>query len=114
MPPLAIARMRRMSSLKTARKATGITSITISILHSHMLGYYEISNMSDRFGNIVPACNGQTGIYRTFLGFWHMVLYSLCPSFLMLLFGFLTLKNLRQHRSVLPITGETNQIARRT
>jgi hypothetical protein len=81
--------IRRMSSLKTARIAIGVIITAISVLHIHMIVYYEISNTSDRFGNIVPACNGQKGIYRTFLGFWHMVLYSLGPSFLMLFFGVL-------------------------
>jgi hypothetical protein len=109
----AQVRIRRMSSLKTARMAILVIIIAIIILHSHMIFYYEISNVSDRFGNIVPACNGQKGIYRTFLGFWHMILYSLCPSFLMLLFGFFTLKNLRRDRCVNPTTGEINHTARR-
>ena len=109
-----IAHIRRMSSLKTARMAIGIITIVVFILHSHMLVYYEISNTSDRFGNIVPSCNGRKDIYRTFLGFWNMVLYSLGPSFLMLVCGSLTLNNLRQHRCVVPVTGETNRIARRT
>jgi hypothetical protein len=61
-----------------------------------MLVYYEIANVTNQFGSIIPQCNPQNGIYRTFLGFWHMVVASLFPSFLMLVFGLLTLKNVRQ------------------
>ncbi|CAF1331658.1 unnamed protein product [Rotaria sordida] len=107
------ARIRQISSYKTARLAIGITIITIIILHIHMPVYYEISYMSDQFGNITPACFGQKGIYRTFIAFWAMVSYSLCPSFLMLFFGFLTLKNLHRHRQVLSRTTQINQTTRR-
>jgi hypothetical protein len=78
-----------------------------------MFVYYEIANASDQFGNITPQCNSQKGIYRTFLGFWHMVMSSLCPSFLMLLFGCLTLKNVRQLRQLVQRAGE-NRATRRT
>jgi di/tricarboxylate transporter len=77
-----------------------------------MFVYYEIANASDQFGSITPQCNPQNGIYRTFLGFWHMVLTSLCPSFLMLLFGFLTLKNVRQLRQLVQRAGENIAIRR--
>jgi hypothetical protein len=45
---------------------------------------------------------------------YSMTMYCLCPSFLIVLFGSLTLKNLRQHRCVIPVTGEINQTAQRT
>jgi hypothetical protein len=77
-----------------------------------MLVYYEITNVSNQFGTITPQCNSQKGIYRTFLGFWHLVLSSLCPSFLMLLFGFLTLKNVRQRRQLVQRAGENRAIRR--
>ncbi|CAF1518989.1 unnamed protein product [Adineta steineri] len=108
------ANIRRMSSLKTTKRAILIIIVTIMLLYSHMLVYFEITNVPDRFGNIVPICNAQKGIYRTFLSFWYMALYSLCPSLLMLLFGILTLNNLRQHRQIVPTTSGTNQIVRRT
>jgi hypothetical protein len=107
-------RIRRMSSLKTTKRAMVITSAAIVILHIHMVRYYEISNMPDRFGNIAPACYGQKGTYRTFIAFWSMALYSLCPSLLMFIFGCLTLRNLRQHRQVAPTVSKSNQIARPT
>ncbi|CAF1282358.1 unnamed protein product [Adineta ricciae] len=108
------ANIRRLSSMKVARWATAITTVLLMLLYSHMLIYYEISNVFDRFGSIVPMCNAQKGIYRTFIGFWYMSWYSLLPAMLMLLFGFLTLNNLRQHRQVIPRTIQGNQIVRRT
>jgi hypothetical protein len=106
-------RIRRMSSLKSAKISTGIITIIVLISYYHMLVYYEIINMSNQFGSITPQCNSQKGIYRTFLGFWHMVVSSLFPSFLMLLFGCLTLKNVRQRRQLVQRAGE-NRATRRT
>jgi len=105
-------RIRRMSSLKSAKISIVILSIIISILYCHMLVYYQITYASDQFGNITPQCNSQTGIYRTFLGFWHLAMSSLFPSFLMLLFGFLTLKNVRQRRQLVQRVGENVSIRR--
>jgi hypothetical protein len=106
-------RIRRMSSLKSAKISTGIISIIVLILYFHMLVYYEIANVTNQFGSITPQCNPQNGIYRTFFGFWHLIFTSLFPSFLMLLFGFLTLKNVRQRRQLVQRAGE-NRVIRRT
>jgi hypothetical protein len=106
--------IRQLSSLKTAKLIIVIISVTVPVLYSHMIGYFEITNVPDRFGNIVPVCNGQIGIYRKFLGFWYMVWYSFFPSFLMLLFGSLTLNNLRQRRQIVPRASQNNHITRRT
>jgi hypothetical protein len=108
------AHIRRMSSLKTAKLAIKITTVAITLSYSHTLAYYEITNVSNQFNNIVPSCNGQTGIYRTFSAFWYLAMYSLCPSFLMLLFGSLALGNLRRHRRKVSPAPGSNQIARRT
>jgi hypothetical protein len=110
----ASVRIRRMSSLKTARMATGIASIVIFLVHTHMIVLYELYNGLDRFGNITPLCNPQKDIYAAFIPFWNITFYTFCPAFLMLVFGLLTLKNLRRHRLVTPVTTETNRITRRT
>jgi hypothetical protein len=110
----ASASTRQLSSLKTAKLIIGIISITILLLYSHMIVYFVIVNVPDRFGNIVPVCDAQIGIYRTFLGFWYMVWYSFLPCFLMLLFGLLTLNNIRQRRKILPRFPHGNPITRRT
>jgi hypothetical protein len=106
--------IRRLSSTKTAQMAVGSITIMMAILYSHMIIFYEISYTTDALGNSVPLCNGQKGVYRTFIALWHMTFYSLCPSCLMLLFGFLTLKNIRQRRQVLPVVSTGNRNSRRT
>ncbi len=108
------ARIRRISSLKTARIAIGMTSSIVFIIHTHIIIYYGIIYVSDRYGNINPSCTSQPGNYRTFLGFWNLIIYSFGPSVIMFLFGLLTLKNIRQLRSVVPVAFENNRIVRRT
>jgi hypothetical protein len=110
----AKANIRRISSLKTAKMAIGITSVVIILSYSHTLAYYEINHTTDQFNNSLPSCNAQKGIYRTFSAFWYLIMYSFFPSFLMLLFGFLALSNIRQHRQVATIPTGTNQTSRRT
>jgi len=105
-------RIRRLSSLKSAKISIGIISIIVLILYCHMLVYYGIAYVSNQFGSITPQCISQKGIYRTFLGFWHLAVSSLCPSFLMLLFGFLTLNNVRQRRQLVQRVGENRSIRR--
>ena len=105
--------IRRLSSMKTARIAIGVISIIVPIFYIHILGFYEIANVSNQYGVIAPQCNGRKGIYRTFFGFLHMTVYSLCPSFLMLLFGLLTLNNIRQRRRIIRRNNE-NRVIRRT
>jgi len=100
--------IRRISTLKTAKISILITSLIVPILYSHMLFYYEIANVTNQYGKVNPQCNGQKGFYRTFFGFCHMVVYSICPTLFMLLFGFLTLRNIRQHRRI-----RVNQVNRR-
>ncbi|CAF1504498.1 unnamed protein product [Adineta steineri] len=106
--------IRRWSSLKTARISIGIIIVAMAILYSHMIVYYEISYITNQYGNIVPSCNAQKGIYRNFNTIWHTTFYSLCPSFLMIFFGSLTLKNIRQRRLIHPVVGGNNRIGRRT
>jgi hypothetical protein len=94
------AHIRQFSCLKTAKLGIIIISITMLILYSHMIIYYDIYDTFDQFGNIVPKCYDKKGIYHTFRSFWYMTLYSICPSLLMFIFGILTLYNLRQQRRV--------------
>jgi hypothetical protein len=105
-------RIRRMSSLKSAKISIGIISIIVPILYCHMLAYNEIANVSNQFGDSIPQCNAQQGIYRTFLAFWHLFVTSLLPSFLMILFGVLTVRNVRQRRQLVQRVGENRAIRR--
>ncbi|CAF1398190.1 unnamed protein product [Adineta steineri] len=106
--------IRRISSLKTAKITIGSIIIIISILYCHMIVYMSIKYAINQSGNVVSSCESENDIHRTFLSILYMILYSLCPSFLMILFGCLTLNNIRQRRHIISrITGD-NRIARRT
>ncbi|CAF3641113.1 unnamed protein product [Adineta steineri] len=109
------AQIRRMSSLKIARISTVFISILIIILYSPMMIYFDLTYSMNGSGNIVAACSSRKGICRSFDAFWYMILYSLFPSLLMLLFGFLTILNLRRHRQIVPVGPAGNSsVVRRT
>ncbi|CAF1339289.1 unnamed protein product [Adineta steineri] len=108
------AQIRRMSSLKVARIATASISILIIILYSPLIIYYDITYSTNGSGNIVPKCNSREGIHRSFDVFWFLILYSLLPSLLMVLFSFLTITNLRRHRQIVPRDPGNNLVVRRT
>ncbi|CAF1198044.1 unnamed protein product [Adineta ricciae] len=96
------ARIRLLSSMKTARIACIVISITSVLIYVHILVYFEINTTKNQFGIAIPLCRGQNGFYRTFIGFFHMIAYALSPCFFMLLFGLLTIQKLRQNRRLLP------------
>ncbi|CAF1022550.1 unnamed protein product [Adineta ricciae] len=105
---------REMSSLKIAKLATGCTSLFIFIVYSHMIVYYGIHDRIDRFGQISSQCSGSPGIYSTFLSIWQMLFYSVIPSSTMLVFGSLTIKNVRERCQTIPRATEKNRYSRRT
>jgi NADH:ubiquinone oxidoreductase subunit 5 (subunit L)/multisubunit Na+/H+ antiporter MnhA subunit len=92
----------------------GSTIIAIPILYSHLIIYYDVVTTINSLGNIVSSCTSQNNIYNTFFGIWHMTFYSLCPSFLMLLFGSLTMRNIQRQRQAVPMVGGNNRGGRRT
>jgi hypothetical protein len=106
-------RIRRISSLKTARIASGITSFTILILYSHLLVYYDINYSTNQAGTISSSCSCKITNYNSFFAYWHMIMYSLFPSFLMVLFGLLTVNNVRRRRQVLGMRDVNNRNTRR-
>ncbi|CAF1653418.1 unnamed protein product [Adineta ricciae] len=106
--------LRQMSSAKSAKWAIRIISMIMFILYCHMIVYYEISYVPNKFGTITPLCNGRSGFYRSFLSFWYMLFYSLLPSFMMVVFGCLTVRNIRQRARIAPIAARNVQTFRRS
>ncbi|CAF3479271.1 unnamed protein product [Rotaria socialis] len=106
--------LRRFSSLKTARLVIGITVIAMTIIYINMPVYYEISYSRNAFGVIAPTCNGQKGVYLTFISFWNMLFYTILPGLVMLVFGSLTIANIRQSHRVMPLSTGAQQFSRRT
>ncbi|CAF4129600.1 unnamed protein product, partial [Adineta steineri] len=88
---------RRLSSPKTAIRATIITTVVIFLIYSHMPVYFNIA-AANQFGQAIPQCVAQAGTYRTFVNLWLAVIYSVIPVFCMLVFGILTLMSIRQQR----------------
>lgn len=107
-------RLRRLSTIKTARMIVAIISVSITVAYSHMIVYFVIENVIDRYGRPVPTCDAKKGFYRNFLTFWHMLLYSVLPTILTLLFGCLTIRNIQQGRQALPAAGSNAQSTRRS
>ena len=99
--------MHRFSSLEVSRINVLVTSLDMII-------YHGINVARDRFAILTPLCDPQRGIYATFLLFRKIVMYSLAPSSLMLFFGLLTLRHLRQRRLVVATSDEINRTGRRS
>lgn len=107
-------RIRRLSSVKTARVATVATVIMIFLAYSHTLIFIDVLYSTNASGKIVSVCTTLSTTYGNFNAIFHMVFYSLCPSFLMILFGSLTINNVRRRRQVLSLANENNPVGRRT
>jgi hypothetical protein len=88
---------RRFSSPKTAIRAIVITTVIIFLAFCHIPIYFNIST-TNTVGQVVSTCVAQVGIYRTFINLWQGFVYSLIPSFVMLVFGLFTLINIRRQR----------------
>ncbi|CAF0951919.1 unnamed protein product [Adineta ricciae] len=91
-------KLRRLSSIKIARLSSCILIMVMIIIYSHIPVYFEIAKVVAQSGRIASIFNARKGTYRSFSASWHMTFYSLCPSFLMLLFGAITTKNIRHSR----------------
>jgi hypothetical protein len=87
--------------LKIAARIIPITILIVFIAYIHVPVFYTINK-------IPPICAGLPGFYRIFLGFWHVIAYGSGPPFLMFIFSFLTIRNIK-HRNILPATIQTTQ-----
>jgi hypothetical protein len=92
---------QRWSSVKVASRVIPLMILLVFITYMHVPIFYTINSFS-------PICAGQPGVYRIFLGVWHVVAYGSGPPFLMFLFSILTLRNIK-HRRILPSTIGSNQ-----
>ncbi|CAF1394574.1 unnamed protein product, partial [Didymodactylos carnosus] len=102
------ASVRRFSSLKVAYRAVSITAIIIWLSYIHIPIYFTIQDTLDKYSNPTSSCTSQKGLYTTFLAFCYLTMYSLCPPFLMLIFGLLALNNIRQRgKQVTPVSDST-------
>jgi hypothetical protein len=106
---------RRLSSSKMATRSIVFVTILLFLAYIHVPINYLVITQTDRLNQVTSACIGPQGIYRTFANLWHAVLYSVCPAFVMFIFGLLTLINIRRRRrQIAPRVVDTRPMTRRS
>lgn len=97
---------RVWSSVHIASRVIPIVIILNCLLHIHIPIMFEI--------DIIPATQkpvcyppGPPGTYRIALSFFNLIYFGLSPSFCMLIFGILTLRNVERSKRLL-VTPATN------
>jgi hypothetical protein len=110
--------MRKRSSVRVANRAIPLTILIIFIGYIHVPIFFKIDIIA---ATQKPTCysRGPLGTYRTILYYFDLIVYGLSPSLFMLIFGLLTLRNVKQSKRliVMPVTNlltKTNQINRKT
>ena len=83
------ARLRAWSRVSLIWRAIPLTSLFVLLAYYHVPTYHAI-NVPQRLCFPIP------GVYQTFFGIWNLIVFSVGPPGLMLLFGFLTVRHIRQ------------------
>lgn len=111
------ANKRAWSNLRVANRAISLTILLGLVAYIHVPIFFRIDIIPT---TQKPICYppGPPGTYRIILSYFQLVYFGLAPSFCMLLFGTLTIRNIgrSKRRLVIPgINGETvnNQNNRR-
>jgi hypothetical protein len=85
---------RRRSTRRLAIVSLISLSLFWALIHIHALIYIKIIQLGPGYF----ICYFQPGAYTTFITYYSLVVVGLIPPLLMALFGFLTVKNIRQVR----------------
>lgn len=104
---------RRLNSPRIYLSAIVMTTLFIIIGYIHMPIFYNLVITVNANGRVTSFCASQRGIYRTFITFWHITIYALSPSTLMLFLGLMTIYNIHQRRMRIAPTNINNQISTR-
>ncbi len=90
------ATLRQWSNTRVTSKAIFLVVVFIGLIYIHIPMYYGIQPP-------LNTCFAPTGVYQTFLSLWNLIIWSWLPTTGMLVFGLLTVQNVRQgKRRVLP------------
>ncbi|CAF3651802.1 unnamed protein product [Rotaria sp. Silwood1] len=88
---------RALSSVHVARRLIPVTILIGFIAYIHVPIFFKI--------DIIPATQkpicyppGPPGTYRIVLSYFHLIYFGLSPSFCMLIFGMLTLRNIERSK----------------
>ena len=102
----SIQARQRFNTVKFARQMSLLIIIVCFLSYGHVLFLFGIQTTSTS-----KTCYALPGAYRAFSDVQYLVFYALGPPILMLLFGLLTLKNLRQtRRLVMPAMNTPQQL----
>ncbi|CAF0976876.1 unnamed protein product [Didymodactylos carnosus] len=102
------AKCRRWSTRKVAYYVVPSTVLLFLLLFLHILICFQI----ERISATTVLCKPNSGIYTHFFGYYTLIIYCL-SLFLLILFGILTLVNIkRQHHRIMPVI-MTNRLSTR-
>lgn len=85
----ASAAIRAWSNLRVASRMIPAMILIIGLIYIHVLVYYQVNQQK-------TTCASVDGIYQKFFGICNLIVFGLGPPILMLLFGSLTIRHIRQ------------------
>lgn len=98
--------MRAWSSRQVANRVIPLGILLGFIIYIHIPFFFTI--------NIIPASQkpicyppGPPGTYRVILSFFNLIYFGLSPSMCMLIFGLLTMRNIKQSKGLLSKSSNT-------
>ncbi|UJR13150.1 hypothetical protein I4U23_000174 [Adineta vaga] len=87
-------RLRRLSNLSMARKITLFIVLFMCLIHLHVFIFFDIYDSSGLIGCFITSYP-----YLMFFNFFHSIFTCLLPIIFMLVFGILTIRNIRHVRN---------------
>ncbi|CAF1319895.1 unnamed protein product [Adineta steineri] len=104
----SIQAKQRFNKVLFARRVGFITCIICFISYAHILFLFGIQKDPV---SLSVTCYALPGIYRLFSDLQYLIFYALAPPIFMLIFGIITLRNIRRNRRlVIPLGITRNQI----
>jgi hypothetical protein len=92
--------MRAWSDIRVTSRVIPLTMVVVGLAYIYVPIQYELKHE-------IQKCPGNQGNSAIFTGFWSLLVFSLGPSIIMLTFGSLTIRHVRQ--SVRQIASQNTQ-----
>lgn len=102
------ATIRAWSNLRTVTRAILVTTILIGLVYIYVPLEYEIQPV----GSL--RCPASQGKHAIFYGVWSLIIFSLSPSMVMMIFGTLTIRNVRRSLAIATVAQGSNTMSRQT
>ncbi|CAF1037391.1 unnamed protein product [Adineta steineri] len=104
------ANRRSWSSIRVASRAIPLTILLNFLVYIHIPIFFRLDINPT---TLKPVCysTGPIGPYRSFLTYCNLIIYGICPSLCMFVFGILTVRHINQRRRVhvAPVTITENR-----